>query len=251
MMQNNDRPPRRADETATQGLAKGGRRHKRWLFLVGLAVLLVALAAHWASAPPSVDSTLEWLAGWRTHPAGPALMVLTFGLLGFVSFPVTVLIGVSGLLFAPATAVAVSGIGVMASAAILFLVGRRIGTASLRRFEAGPVQAAAQRLARQGIVAVAVVRNIPLFPFTVVNLVCGSSPMRFRDFLIGTAFGMTPAIIALTFFGSRLDDVVTDPNPRTLILLGLALVVVLAAAFGAQRLAARRNGETEPAAGTD
>ena len=235
-----ERPPSAA------GTHIGGRRRRRWLVLAVLAVLLVALAIFWTTAPFSVDTTLEWLIGWRTNPAGPALMVLTFALLGLVSFPVTILIGVSGLLFTPATAVAVSAIGVLLSASALFAAGRTIGTAALRRFEAGPVKAAAQRLASQGIVAVAVVRNIPLFPFTLVNLVCGSSPMRFRDFLVGTALGMTPAIIALTFFGSRLDDVVTNPNPRTLTLLGLALVVVLVAAFGAQKLAARQAGTVEP-----
>ena len=39
------------------------------------------------------------------------------------------------------------------------------------------------------------VRLVPVAPFTIVNLLAGAGHVRFRDFMIGTAVGMTPGII--------------------------------------------------------
>jgi len=47
-------------------------------------------------------------------------------------------------------------------------------------------------MAKQGILTVAMIRNIPVAPFTIVNLIAGASHIRLKDYLIGTALGMLP-----------------------------------------------------------
>ena len=46
----------------------------------------------------------------------------------------------------------------------------------------------------------AVVRNLPVAPFTIVNMVAGASHIKLGDFLLGTALGMAPGIVAIMVF---------------------------------------------------
>jgi uncharacterized membrane protein YdjX (TVP38/TMEM64 family) len=127
---------------------------------------------------------------------------------------------------------AISFIGVMASAALLYGVGFRFGGRLSSTF--GPavprVQAA---LAKRGIPAIAIIRNLPVAPFSLVNVVAGTIRVRFRDYMLGTAIGMLPGIAVLSFFGGQLRKLWEDPSPfRLLVVAGawagwMALSLVL------------------------
>jgi uncharacterized membrane protein YdjX (TVP38/TMEM64 family) len=70
-------------------------------------------------------------------------------------------------------------------------------------------------------------RLLPVAPFTVVNLVAGSSGIRFRDFLLGSAIGMLPGIALLAMFGDWLGDWLRRPDGANLaVLVGATLAVI-------------------------
>jgi phospholipase D1/2 len=90
-----------------------------------------------------------------------------------------------------------------------------------------------------------VVRNIPVAPFTVVNLVAGASKIHFRDYLLGTVIGMAPGIAALTIFMDRLEQAVRNPAVENfLVLVGVAVVI----SAGALLLRKWLVGRTSPPA---
>ena len=93
------------------------------------------------------------------------------------------------------------------------------------------------------------VRLIPVAPFTVVNLVAGASHIRFRDFLLGTIFGMVPGTIAITVFSDRLAAAVHHPSPVNIALLVGSAIVIGTAAFAAYRWLRRREAENAACAG--
>jgi uncharacterized membrane protein YdjX (TVP38/TMEM64 family) len=104
-----------------------------------------------------------------------------------------------------------------------------------------------RRLARKGTMAIAIVRLLPIAPFSVVNAVAGASHIRPREFLLGTALGMLPGIVAIVVFVDRVTAAVTDPRPYNyLLLIGFAAVVVAVAVSVHRRLVRsdRRAGLT-------
>ncbi|WP_256729896.1 TVP38/TMEM64 family protein, partial [Burkholderia pseudomallei] len=92
-----------------------------------------------------------------------------------------------------------------------------------------PRNPAARRVGRRGVVAMAVLRLLPIAPFTVVNLVAGASSIGFRDYLVGTALGMLPGIVLTVTFAHQLSAALVHPTPAAfawLAAIGLAFVGV-------------------------
>jgi uncharacterized membrane protein YdjX (TVP38/TMEM64 family) len=67
-------------------------------------------------------------------------------------------------------------------------------------------------MAKQGILTVVIIRNIPVAPFTIVNMIAGASHIRLKDYLIGTAIGMLPGILVITIFADRLLQTIKNPG---------------------------------------
>ncbi len=116
-------------------------------------------------------------------------------------------------------------------------LGRCVRWPSGRRAEA-----IADRIARNGILAVAGVRLVPIAPFALINLVAGSSRIHLKDYLVGTLLGMGPGIAALEFFTDRLSASLTRPDSGTIALLILSVAVLAGLVFGLNRWSRRREG---------
>jgi uncharacterized membrane protein YdjX (TVP38/TMEM64 family) len=87
---------------------------------------------------------------------------------------------------------------------------------------------------------VAVLRNIPIAPYSVVNLVAGASPLRFWDYLWGTALGFLPALVGLAFLGESLGAFLRDPKLETLLVVaGVVIGLALLSLVAGRRLLAR------------
>jgi uncharacterized membrane protein YdjX (TVP38/TMEM64 family) len=84
------------------------------------------------------------------------------------------------------------------------------------------------------------VRILPVAPFTLVNMVAGASHLRPRDFLIGTALGMLPGIVAVVLFSDRLAAAVFEPTAGNFAWFALALVLIAAAGLILYRWLSRR-----------
>ena len=96
---------------------------------------------------------------------------------------------------------------------------------------------------RNGTLAVFLVRKVPV-PFTLANVVVGASPIRFRDFIIGTTLGMTALVVAVAGFGYQLTRLLHEPSAASLataavfIAVPLTIAVLIDRAVRRGRLAA-------------
>jgi len=199
---------------------------------VGVPILVAcAVAAAWHFTPlgeltPDIQDALSKL---RAVPMAPAVVVGVFVLGGLVVAPVSVLILGSVIAFGPVRGSLYALLGALASAAVLFAIGRAIGRSSLDRLLGGRVERIAEILGRHGILTVAVARNIPVAPYSVVNLVAGALPLGFRDYIVGTLIGFLPALVALALIGDRLTRLVENPDQGSwLTLVGLVAVLAVA-----------------------
>jgi uncharacterized membrane protein YdjX (TVP38/TMEM64 family) len=149
----------------------------------------------------------------------------------------------TAVVFGPATGFVYAILGSLVGACLTFALGHVFGRDIVRRLGGARLNTLSRWLSHRGLLAMLTVRLIPVAPFTVVNLVAGASHIRFRDFLLGTIFGMVPGAMAITVFSDRLAAAVHHPSPINIALLVGSAAVIGAAAFITHRRLRRREAE--------
>lgn len=216
------------------------RRWKWVLVVLGVAVLVVGVWRFTALGELVDRERLGvMLESVRSGPAGLVGVIGGFVLLASFGFPVTVLIGVVGVMLEARWAMVVSVVGVVGSAFAGFALGRLAPRSERSDFRNGRIRSLASMLRGRGVLTVAVVRNVPVAPYAVVNAAFGLSGVSWRDYLVGTLIGMLPGIVLLTVFGSQLAELISEPTPGgVLTALVIGVGIVLGALF-AQRVLRR------------
>ena len=219
--------------------------------LAGALIMLGAAALIWRFTPLH-----EWLdlreivadsKGLGSAPIAVAAMLAAFVIGGLMLVPVTLLISVSVLVFGPIEGGVYALVGALASAATTYALGRVLGRELVRRLAGPGLNALSKRLARKGLIAMTLVRLLPLAPFSIVNAVAGASHIGWRDFLAGTVFGMAPGIAVIATFIDRAVAGVNDPGPDTVSVLIIVGVLALAAIWSLQKRVARPATAVNPA----
>jgi phospholipase D1/2 len=168
-------------------------------------------------------------------------MPLAYVIAGIAFFPLTVLIAVTALMFEPVIAFVIALIGTMANAVVTYGVGAKLLRGTAREAIGPVVEKLETALDNRGIIAVAVIRTLPIAPFTVVNMAAGMIALRLRDYTIGTALGVAPGVTALTMFGHQLREVIRSPEASTILTLVAILVGWIALSLLLQHVVSRRT----------
>ena len=179
----------------------------------------------------------------RDMPAAPVVVLTTFVVGGLVVLPLTLLIVVTVLVFGPVYGFLYSLIGALLSAFATYGLGHWLGRDTVRRFAGPRVNRLSQRLAQRGVLAMMVVRILPIAPFSVVNVVAGASHIRFADFALGTVLGLLPGLLAMTVFIDRIAASLKNPRPLNWVLLAVVTALIALVAWSLQRLLRRRRGQ--------
>jgi phosphatidylserine/phosphatidylglycerophosphate/cardiolipin synthase-like enzyme/uncharacterized membrane protein YdjX (TVP38/TMEM64 family) len=218
-----------------------------------LLTLLLVLALAWRFTPLreylDVNTLLATIQMLRDLPAAPLLTIAGFVVGGLISAPVTLLVVVTIIAFGPVYGFLYAFTGAMLSAFATYAVGHWLGRDLVRRFAGARINRLSQRLAERGVLAMAVIRFLPIAPYTVVNMVAGASHIRFRDFALGTMLGMAPGMLAITIFVDRITASLESPEPVNLVVLGVVALVIVVAGFALRRLL-RRHAPQEQDTGT-
>jgi phospholipase D1/2 len=158
----------------------------------------------------------------------PFLVVAAFVLGGLLIVPVTALIAVTVLAFGPMLGFFYALIGMTVSALLTFWMGQLLGRQTIRRLAGSRLNDLSRRLAQKGVLAVMIIRMVPIAPFTIVNLVAGASHLRFRDFAVGTVLGEVPGLLALSLFIDQVNETVRHPSVMSVgMLIGVVLLLYL------------------------
>lgn len=175
-----------------------GAMATHWPRLVAL-VLLVAGAAVAAWQLP-----LERLPAWvdQLGPAAPVVAVGIAALLLCALVPRTAVSLGCGALFGAVAGATWSLAAALIAAVLTYAAGRWAGR-DLVSAHAGARLARIDRwLTRRGLLAVIVVRLQPIAPFGLVGYAYGTSTVRFRDYLLGTALGGLPSSFSYATIGA-------------------------------------------------
>jgi uncharacterized membrane protein YdjX (TVP38/TMEM64 family) len=215
----------------------------RVLKFAGGATVLLSLLLAWSYSPLAefanpetiVDAVYGARGEWWIYPAILAAFVVG----GILLFPLTVLVAVTGVLLGPWTGWLCAMAGSMVSGWTGHAAGRWFGGGPAHRVSGGAFRAVSRALTNHGVVAVVVLRMVPVAPYTVVNLALGAAGVTQRTFMAGTFLGLLPATFVLTMLGDRLREVWRDPHPANVALVALVIVLWVGLAFALQRLVAR------------
>ncbi len=214
------------------------------LVVPGAGVLLIAaLAAAWRFSPLAAHVNVATLSDAALHiarlPVAPVILLIGYVVAATLSVPITLLITVTGLVFGAWPGFAYAAAGTLAAAAATYGLGRRLGRDAVRRLAGARANRLSERLGKHGIVAMALLRLLPIAPFSVVNLVAGASHIGLRDFLVGTAIGMLPGIALTVTFAHQLGAALAHPGPEAFVWLAAIGAVLIGAALLLARILRR------------
>jgi uncharacterized membrane protein YdjX (TVP38/TMEM64 family) len=205
--------------------------------LAGLALAFWQLTplVDWAD-PTELGRLLDRV---RASPYAGLFVVGGYLLGSFLIFPVTALIAATGVAFGSWEGLIWASIGTLLAAIVNYQFARMLPRRLSDRWFGPWTRKMGTRFQRDGIIAIMIARNIPIAPFTLVNVVAGAANIRFRDYVIGTVLGMGPTILALTILGDRLRGAWESPTLQNVGLLVLAIALWFAVALGLQALSNR------------
>jgi uncharacterized membrane protein YdjX (TVP38/TMEM64 family) len=158
----------------------------------------------------------------------PIVCLVFFGM-GFILFPVTILSLVTSAVYGPILGPTYGMIGALVSASSMFWLGHAAGSRYLRELFGDRIRAIDQKFKKTGVIGIAILRFIPVAPFTLVNLAAGISSVKFSTFMVGTFIGFLPGLIAKGILGDSIVQMLIHPTLETTLYLlsGLALWIVL------------------------
>lgn len=149
----------------------------------------------------AVRRTVE-RAGWL----GPVVFVVGYGGATLAPVPKNVLSVAAGAVFGLVAGTALVLAGACLGAVTAFGLARVLGRESVQRLAGDRLDRVDDLLSRRGLVAVLLLRLVPVVPFTVVNYGAGLTGIRFPPYLLGTAVGILPgtvSFVALGRYGTR------------------------------------------------
>jgi uncharacterized membrane protein YdjX (TVP38/TMEM64 family) len=210
------------------------------LAVVGLAAALAGLALVWQYTSLRDFAEVGFVSSVISQPArsqfAPLLAIAAFVVGGLLVFPVLILIAATAAALGPWVGFFSAGAGVLLSALTLFSIGRVLGQARLQRLLGRRAARIQSRIIDKGVVAVAMIRMVPIAPFSMVNVVAGASKLSLRDFMLGTALGMAPGIAVMAALGAQIADLTRNASWTNAVLLALAVAAWIALCLGVQFL---------------
>jgi phospholipase D1/2 len=206
----------------------------------GTAVALAGLALAWRTTSlshytdPGYVSSL--IAQYAQSTFAPLYAVVLFVLGGLVVFPVVVLIAATAAALGPWIGALSATAGVLLSSLLLLMIGRLLGHKRLQGVLGTRALRIQNRIVGRGVVAVAMIRMVPVAPFTLVNVLAGSSQLRLSDFLIGTLLGMAPGIVTMALLGAQIADFARNASWSNVLPLAVTIVLWIMVCLAVQFL---------------
>lgn len=164
-------------------------------------------------------------------PLGPALFIALYAVASLFA-PVTPFTIAGAVIFGKFMGMFYNLAAGLAGASLAFFLGRYLFRGLARDFLQTKLPWLDRKVGEEGFSVVFYLRLF-WFPFIVLNYGAGATRIRFRDYFLGTALGMLPPVVILTYFVGALKDLLAAyRQPSDLVTPGtLAPVALLILSF--------------------
>jgi len=202
-----------------------------------LAALVVAATALALVVQPSADQIEDTFGIGGV--IGPLAFVALYVLATIAFVPAAPLTLAAGALYGVGGGWAVVMVGASLGAVAAFALGRRGARATVERASGERFAAIERRLEGKGFYALLAMRLLPIVPFNALNYAAGASPIKTREYVIGTVVGIAPGALVYTSLGAGVDDPI---SPLFIGAVVLTIALGLAAHLYSGRLDQRSEG---------
>ena len=202
-----------------------------------LAALVVAATALALVVQPSADQIEDTFGIGGV--IGPLAFVALYVLATIAFVPAAPLTLAAGALYGVGGGWAVVMVGASLGAVAAFALGRRGARATVERASGERFAAIERRLEGKGFYALLAMRLLPIVPFNALNYAAGASPIKTREYVIGTVVGIAPGALVYTSLGAGVDDPI---SPLFIGAVVLTIALGLAAHLYSRRLDQRSGG---------
>ena len=205
--------------------------------LGALIVAAIALTLVWRYTPLAEYVTpsraIQWSETFSRYWWAPLAVILAYTPASLVMFPRWLITLMAVAAFGPWAAFAYAQTGVLVAAIAGYVTGELVNRETVRHMAGRRLNKLSRILQKRGLIAVTLVRLVPIAPFMVVNAVMGAMRIKLHHFLIGTVLGMMPGMLATTVLGDQMTAAIADPSRLNFWLVGLAgLALAGLAGFG-------------------
>lgn len=206
------------------------------LIILGIGALAFWRLSPWGGADMVffLDQTAMHLREWSL---APYLVIGAYALAGILPLPLVLLTAITTLIYAPAPCFLYIAIGTLLGASLGYITGHFLGKKTIRRIVGSGLNNLSRHLARGGFIPVLLSRLVPLMPFNMVNLVAGASRVHYWQFILGTAAGLAPVLVAFCVIVEGLREMLLAPSwLTTTFLLGSGSAILFALSLLKRRL---------------
>lgn len=212
---------------------------------LGIALVLgLALLLNWGwGSVLDKETAVRYLETIQTSTWSPVILTGVFLFGGLVGLPLNLILVAAALVLGPFVAFGCGIVGAQISAIAAFGLGRWFGKPLVAKLARKDIDEMSRRIGRHGVLSVMLVRLVPIAPFIVINLLAGTSHLRFSAFNYGSLLGMLPGMLGVALLTDRLQSAVNNPGPLTFLLLA-----IVAALFIGMILFVRKKLRTKDAA---
>jgi phosphatidylserine/phosphatidylglycerophosphate/cardiolipin synthase-like enzyme/uncharacterized membrane protein YdjX (TVP38/TMEM64 family) len=180
-----------------------------WGKLFLLLSLVIGLTLLWRATPLagviSPENVIEWARDFASHWWAPLVVMALFTPACLVMFPRPLITLAAVIAFGPVLGFAYSLVGITASALVTYFIGRRMRRDTVRRLAGAKLDRMAEVLKKYGLLAMTLLRLVPIAPFAIESIVAGAIHMKVWHVAVGTAIGLLPGTLATTIFGDQIE----------------------------------------------
>ncbi len=212
----------------------------RQIVLSALAFILL-LTAVWMFAGPTLSAffTEENLTAYmqeaETSPLTPLIVMSIYIVGGLVFFPVMALNLITAIIFGPLYGMLYGFLGSLSSASVTYAIGRLIHRKTYNFFRKA-TDKVKDYAARGGIAGMTLIRMIPIAPYTLVNMAFGITGIPYFSYIISTAFGLAPGIVAKSILGGAIKSLWKNPEPKVIVYTIGALCLWIGMIFATNKI---------------
>lgn len=201
--------------------------------LIVLVLVMLVFAVVWRYlintglvSADKIQFLLTEVANWQETAWLMPVIVLLYVILLSVMFPLTLLVIATGFLFDPVWAMLCATTGALASSAVSFFIGHYVGREAIEKHGGGNIKKAESFMRNNTVNSMIVINLLPIAPFTLTNMLAGAFRMRFIPYMLGSAIGIIPGLLAVILVGRQLGKILLASEPSQ-IWQGLGIVIVV------------------------
>jgi len=210
-----------------------------WGKLAIILAVVVALTLLWRATPlagvVSPENVIGWAKDFGSRWWSPLVVMALFTPACLVMFPRPLITLAAVIAFGPVPGFLYSLIGITASSVVTYYVGRRMRRDTVRRLAGDKLDRMAEVLKKYGLLAMTLLRLVPLAPFAVESIVAGAIHMKLWHVAVGTAIGLLPGTLATTIFGDAIETALTGAGSVNWWLVGGAVALLGGGIVGVKR----------------